>query len=50
MVGRLGLKKVDFLVLNNDFGRGAATDFGKMLKDKGVAVGLVETMDQARRT
>ncbi|MCX4198126.1 ABC transporter substrate-binding protein [Methylobacterium organophilum] len=46
MVARLGLKKVDFLVLNNDFGRGAATDFGKMLKDKGVAVGLVETMDQ----
>ncbi|MCJ2135782.1 ABC transporter substrate-binding protein [Methylobacterium sp. J-026] len=46
MVGRLGLKKVDFLVLNNDFGRGAATDFGKMLKDKGVTVGLVETMDQ----
>ena len=46
MVGKLGLKKVDFLVLNNDFGRGAATDFGKMLKDKGVQVGLVETMDQ----
>jgi branched-chain amino acid transport system substrate-binding protein len=45
-VSRLGLKKVDFLVLNNDFGRGAATDFGKMLKDKGVTVGLVETMDQ----
>lgn len=46
MVVRLGMKKVDFLVLNNDFGRGAATDFGKMLKDKGVTVGLVETMDQ----
>ena len=46
MVGKLGLKKVDFLVLNNDCGRGAATDFGKMLKDKGVQVGLVETMDQ----
>src|SRR3954463_4533215 len=25
MVVRLGMKKVDFLVLNNDFGRGAAT-------------------------
>ena len=46
IVGKIGIKKADFLVLNNDFGRGAATDFGKMLKDKGVAVGLVETMDQ----
>ena len=46
MVDKLGLKTVDFLVLNNDFGRGAATDFGKMLKDKGVVVGLVETMEQ----
>jgi len=46
MVAKLGMKKVDFLVLNNDFGRGAATDFGKMLKDKGVQVGLVEIMDQ----
>ncbi|GJD57437.1 ABC transporter substrate-binding protein [Methylobacterium dankookense] len=46
MVAKLGLKKVDFLVLNNDFGRGAAADFGKMLKDKGVQVGMVETMDQ----
>ncbi|MGH1574739.1 ABC transporter substrate-binding protein [Methylobacterium sp. P31] len=46
MVSKLGLKKVDFLVLNNDFGRGAAADFGKMLKEKGVQVGLVETMDQ----
>jgi branched-chain amino acid transport system substrate-binding protein len=46
MVAKLGLKKVDFLVLNNDFGRGAAADFGKMLKEKGVQVGLTETMDQ----
>jgi branched-chain amino acid transport system substrate-binding protein len=46
MVGKLGMKKVDFLVLNNDFGRGAAADFGAMLKGKGVAVGLTETMDQ----
>jgi len=47
MVRKIGLKKVDFLVINNDWGRGAATDFGKMLKDQGVEVGLVETMDQA---
>jgi branched-chain amino acid transport system substrate-binding protein len=47
MVGKLGMKKVDFLAINNDWGRGAAEDFGKMLKEKGVTVGLVETMDQA---
>jgi branched-chain amino acid transport system substrate-binding protein len=46
MVEKIGLKKVDFIVINNDWGRGAAADFTKMLKDKGVAVGLVETMDQ----
>ena len=46
-VAGLGLKKVDFLVINNDWGRGAATDFGGMLKASGVAVGLVETMDQS---
>ncbi|WP_407658488.1 ABC transporter substrate-binding protein [Methylobacterium planeticum] len=46
MVEKIGLKKVDFIVINNDWGRGAAADFAKMLKDKGVAIGLVETMDQ----
>nr|WP_246398380.1 ABC transporter substrate-binding protein [Hansschlegelia beijingensis] len=45
MVEKLGVKKVDFLVINNDWGRGAAVDFGKMLKGKGVQVGLTETMD-----
>lgn len=44
---KLGLKKVDFLVINNDWGRGAAADFSKMLKANGVEVGLVETMDQS---
>jgi len=43
----LGLKKVDFLVINNDWGRGAAEDFGRTFKEAGVAVGLVETMDQS---
>jgi branched-chain amino acid transport system substrate-binding protein len=47
MVAKIGLKKVDFLVINNDWGRGAAIDFAKMFKDKGVAVGLNETMDQS---
>ncbi|WP_394028248.1 MULTISPECIES: ABC transporter substrate-binding protein [Xanthobacter] len=46
-VKKLGLKKVDFLVINNDWGRGAAVDFSKMLKANGVEVGLVETMDQS---
>jgi branched-chain amino acid transport system substrate-binding protein len=46
-VDKLGIKKVDFLVVNNDWGRGAADDFGKMFKAKGIQVGLVETMDQA---
>nr|WP_245408757.1 ABC transporter substrate-binding protein [Variibacter gotjawalensis] len=45
MVGKIGIKKVDFLVINNDWGRGAATDFGKMLQAKGITVGLSETMD-----
>jgi len=44
---KLHMKKVDFLVINNDWGRGAAEDFGKVLKGEGVGVGLVEAMDQA---
>src|SRR3954452_10441935 len=47
IVDKLALKKVDFLVINNDWGRGTAEDFGKMMKDKGITVGLVETMDQS---
>jgi branched-chain amino acid transport system substrate-binding protein len=46
IVDKLDLKKVDFLVINNDWGRGTAEDFGKMFKEKGINVGLVETMDQ----
>ncbi|WGF91037.1 ABC transporter substrate-binding protein [Marinivivus vitaminiproducens] len=46
-VESLGLTKVDFLVINNDWGRGAAEDFGAMLREQGVEVGMVETMDQA---
>jgi branched-chain amino acid transport system substrate-binding protein len=47
MVKKLGVKKTDFLVVNNDWGRGAAADFGKMFKEQGIQVGMVETMDQA---
>ena len=32
-------------MVNNDWGKGAADVFGKMLKEKGVAIGAVETMD-----
>ena len=43
----LGIKKADFLVINNDWGRGSADDFGKALKAQNVQIGLVEIMDQA---
>lgn len=44
-VDQFGIKKADFLVVNNDWGRGAADEFVKMLKEKGIGVGVVETMD-----
>lgn len=44
-IAEFGVKKADFLVVNNDWGRGAAKAFGAMMKDKGIAVGVVETMD-----
>src|SRR3954447_21765028 len=47
IVDKLALKKVDFLVINNDWGRGTAEDFSRMMKDKGISIGLVETMDQS---
>ncbi|MGY3488385.1 branched-chain amino acid transport system substrate-binding protein [Bradyrhizobium sp. USDA 4011] len=43
----LGIKKADFLVINNDWGRGSAEDFGKIMKAQNIQVGLVEIMDQA---
>jgi branched-chain amino acid transport system substrate-binding protein len=46
IVGKLGIKKADFLVVNNDWGRGTADEFSKMLKEHGIAVGLIERMDQ----
>lgn len=47
MIPKLGIKKVDFLVINNDWGLGAAQDFGKVLKSEGVKIGLDETFDQS---
>jgi branched-chain amino acid transport system substrate-binding protein len=44
---KMTVKKADFLVINNDWGRGSAEDFGKTLKADNVQVGLVETMDQS---
>ena len=44
-VGQFNIKKANFLVVNNDWGRGAAKEFQKMLKSKAIAVGVVETMD-----
>src|SRR6058998_1035610 len=45
IVDQLKIGKADFLVVNNDWGRGAAEDFGKMFKEHNIRVGLVETMD-----
>src|ERR1044071_6571938 len=38
------IKKVDFLSVNNDFGRGAADEFKKALAAKGVTIGVSEVM------
>lgn len=46
-VSAFGIGKAEFLVVNNDWGRGAADEFGAMLKEQGIAVGAVETMDPA---
>jgi branched-chain amino acid transport system substrate-binding protein len=46
-VDQLGVKRADFLAVNTDWGRGAVTAFGDMLKKKGIQVGGAEFMDQA---
>src|SRR5262245_30294310 len=46
-VAKLGVKRADFLAVNTDWGRGAITAFGDMLKKHGVTVGAAEFMDQA---
>lgn len=47
IIDKLAIKKADFLVINNDWGRGTAEDFSKMMKEHGITIGLVETMDQS---
>ncbi len=42
-----GIKQADFLAVNTDWGRGAATAFGDLLKRSGSSVGATEFMDQA---
>ncbi len=44
-VDGFGIKKADFLTVNNDWGLGAAQQFSKMLEEKGIEVGVRETMD-----
>jgi branched-chain amino acid transport system substrate-binding protein len=39
------ITKANFLSVNNDWGLGAAEQFAKALKDKGIEVGVVETMN-----
>lgn len=46
-VDQFKIKKADFLVVNNDWGLGAANAFSEMLKGKGIEVGVVESMDAA---
>lgn len=43
----LGIKTADFLAVNTDWGRGAVTAFGSVLKRSGAAVNPAEFMDQA---
>jgi branched-chain amino acid transport system substrate-binding protein len=45
MVKKFNIAKADFLATNNDFGLGASQEFQKMLKEQGVRIGAVETMD-----
>jgi len=44
---KLAVKRADFLAVNTDWGRGAVSAFGDMLKKKGAAVTNAEFMDQA---
>src|SRR3989449_9943828 len=49
IVDGLKIGKADFLVVNNDWGRGAAEDFGKMFKEDKIKGGLGETMGPPRQ-
>ena len=44
-VDQFNIKKANFLVVNNDWGRGAGAEFAGMLADKGIEVGVTETRE-----
>jgi branched-chain amino acid transport system substrate-binding protein len=44
---KLGMKKVGYIAVNTDWGRGAVTAFGEALKKNGATVDLVEYVGQA---
>src|SRR3989442_15506733 len=46
-VDKLGVKRVDFLAVNTDWGRRSITALRDMLKKKGVQVGVGELMEQS---
>ncbi|MCK9913434.1 ABC transporter substrate-binding protein [Microbacteriaceae bacterium K1510] len=46
-VKQIDIKKADFLVVNNDWGLGAASEFGKILKENGASVDRTLNMDAA---
>jgi len=46
-LGALGIRQADFMAVNTDWGRGAVTAFGDMLRRHNAGVGAVEFMDQA---
>ncbi len=43
----MDITKVDFLVVNNDWGLGAAQAYSEMLKEQGVEIGEIHIMDAA---
>jgi len=47
IVGKIGIRKANFLVVNNDWGIGTADEFSKMLKEHSMQVGIIERMDPA---
>ena len=46
-LGTFKIKKADFLIINNDWGRSTATDLSTMFKENDIKVGLTELMDQS---
>ncbi len=46
-LGALGIRQADFMAVNTDWGRGAVTAFGDMLRRHDAGIGAVEFMDQA---